>query len=126
MIECGISDAISVSDYLTIHVTLAIPQPHRTGRVSVSRNILAVKLEDIEYELELIDWSPLYATSHVDEMVSYFTASLIAIFYQLAPITCRRVFCPPAPWLNGAVQRLIKLKSHAFLRSVPSGDLSLL
>jgi len=33
VIECGVSDAISVSDHLTIHATLAIPRPHRSDRV---------------------------------------------------------------------------------------------
>ena len=64
----------------------------------------------------MIDWSPLYAASHVDEMVSHFTASLIEIFDRLAPITCRRV---SRPWLNDAVRRLIE-------ETCPSGDLNLL
>ena len=42
--------------------------------------------------------------------------SLIAIFDRLAPIICRHVSCPPAPWLNDAVRRLIELKRHALLR----------
>ena len=33
MVECGVSNAISVNDHLTIQATLAIPQPHRPGRV---------------------------------------------------------------------------------------------
>ena len=43
VIKCGVSDATSVSDHLTIHATLAIPRPHRPGRVSVSRNIHAIR-----------------------------------------------------------------------------------
>ena len=89
-----------MSDHLTIHATLAIPRPHRPGRVSVSRNIYAIRPEDIEYELELIDWSPLYAASHVDKMISYFTVSLTAIFDQLIPITSKCVSRPSALWLN--------------------------
>ena len=91
--ECGISDAISMNDHLTIHATLAIPRPHRPGHVSVLRNINVIRPEDIEYELGLIDWSPLYATSHVDEMVSHFLSSLTAIFDRLAP-SCRHVSRP--------------------------------
>ena len=63
----------------------------------------------------MIDWSPLYAASHVDEMVSHFTASLIEIFDRLAPIICRRVSHPLTPWLNGAIRRLIELKRRALL-----------
>jgi len=58
----------SVSEHLTIHATLAIPRPHRPGRVSVLRNILG--LEDIEYELGLIDWSPLYVASHIVDILT--------------------------------------------------------
>ena len=80
-----------VCDHFTIHATLAIPR--RPGHVSVSRNIHAIMPEVIE--LGLIDSSPLYAASHVDEMVSYFTAFLTVIFDRLASITC--VFHPTAP-----------------------------
>lgn len=95
--ECGVSDAISVSDHLIIYATLAVSRPRRPGRVSLSRNIHAIRPEDTEYQLGLIDWSPIYAASHVDEMVSHFTASLTAVFDRLAPITCIRVSRPPAP-----------------------------
>jgi len=67
VVECGATDAISMS-HLIIHATLAIP--HRPGRVSVSHNIHAIRPEDIEYELGLIDWSPLYAASHVDKFLT--------------------------------------------------------
>ena len=91
--------------------------------MSFSRNIHAIRPEDIE--LGLIDWSLLYVASHVDEMVSHFTASLIEIFDRLAPIICRRVSHPLTPWLNGAIRRLIELKKCVLLwyrRSQPPAD----
>ena len=53
---------------------------------------------------------------HVDGIVSHFVTSLTVIFDRLAPITCRRVSHPSAPWLNGAVRRLIELKRRAVFR----------
>ena len=41
VIECGVSDVISMSDHFTIHATLAISRPHCPDRISVSRNIQA-------------------------------------------------------------------------------------
>ena len=58
MVEYEVSDAISMSNHLTIHVTLTILRLHRPDHVSVSHNIHAIRPEDIEYELELI--GPLY------------------------------------------------------------------
>ena len=104
----------SVWDHLTIHVTLAIPRSYRPGRVSFSCNIHAIRPEDLEYELGLIDWFPLNATSHVDKimLISYFIASLTAIL----TITCRGVSRPLAALLNGTVWRLIELKRPVLFR----------
>ena len=52
VVECGVNDAISVSDYFTIHATPAISRSHRPDRVSFLRNIHAIRPEDIEYELD--------------------------------------------------------------------------
>jgi len=98
MVECGVSDAVGVSDYLTTHATLAIPRPRHSDRIYLSRNIHAIKPEDIEHEL--INWFPLYEASYVDEMVSHFTAPLINVFDRLVSITCRRVSRPSAPWIK--------------------------
>ncbi|KYN28168.1 hypothetical protein ALC57_02414, partial [Trachymyrmex cornetzi] len=53
--ECVVSDAISVSDHLTIYAMLAISRSRRPGRVSLSRNIHAIRPDDIECQLGLID-----------------------------------------------------------------------
>ena len=66
---------------------------------------------------------PLYMRRHVG-MISHFTAFLNAIFDQFAPITCRRISRPFAPWLNSAVRRLIEpWRDVPFLNT---SDLSLL
>ena len=79
VVECGVSDMISVSNHLTIHTTLAIPRSHHPSHVSFLHNIHAIRPEDIEYELGLIDWSPLYAAPLMKW--SLFIASLIEIFH---------------------------------------------
>jgi len=82
----------SVIISLRVYATLNVGDFSRHGRVLQSRDIRAIQSNAIASEFEYIDWSPLYiyiyiyiyTTSDVDEMISYFSSSLISIFDHFA------------------------------------------
>ena len=116
VVDCGVSEELDVSDHFMVWATLRIARPSCKARVALSRNIHSIQPSDISSELLGIDWSPVFGAAHVDEMVEYFTSSIMSVFDRLAPLTLKRASRPPAPWLNTAVRKLISLKRRALLR----------
>jgi len=69
IVECRVSDAINVSDHLTIYTSYSAITSS-CDRVSVSRNIHAIRPEDIE--LELIDWFPYMRCCRILMSLSFY------------------------------------------------------
>lgn len=94
--DCGVDDALDISDHQMMYVTFRTVRLPRLSRLLLSRDLGDLLSDDVDSLLNDIDWTPLFGASHVDEMVFYFSSSLLSVFDRLAPLCFRRVSRPPA------------------------------
>jgi len=121
--ESGVCDTIDISDHRVIYAFINIAKPCRRSCLSLlCRNLNKISDDQLKNEINQINWNHLYKLGEVDDMVSFFTKSIINIFDCFAPLTYRRITNKSPKWLNNAIRKMIALKNRALSKYNGTGS----
>ena len=97
----------SIGDHDMVGCVRKLNRSGFKARKIICRDYKNYRPEDMNKDLEAIDWSPFYICQNVNEAWSLMKNVLVKIFEHHAPKICKNVRGRPAPWLNTDVKKLM-------------------
>ena len=87
------------------------------ARKIICHNYKNYRPDDMNKDLEAIDWSPFYICRNVNKTWSLMKDVLVEIFERHAPKIYKNFRGKPAPWLNTDVKKLMNDRDKLLLKS---------
>ena len=101
-----------LSDHFAVLGLISISRPAIVKRLVTSRNLRAVKKDDLK--LDLVSLSSTFPNSDAPDLVSFYNDGLRQILDKHAPLRTRRVrHRPSAPWLSAEVRSARRRRRRA-------------
>ena len=92
--------ALSLSDHDMVGCIRKINNIRYPMRTIHCRNFKNFNSQDLNNDIDEIDWKPLYDSSNVENAVNYLNHHVKAIFDKHAPSITKKVKGRPCPWLT--------------------------
>ena len=96
---------LSPSDHDMVGCIRKINNCKYLPRVIKCRNYVNYSSENMNIDIESIDWSSLYKLKNVNLAVKYFNSKIEEVFNRHAPVIVKKVKGRPCPWLNPDLKR---------------------
>uniref|UniRef100_A0A2A4JPY6 Uncharacterized protein n=1 Tax=Heliothis virescens TaxID=7102 RepID=A0A2A4JPY6_HELVI len=103
----------SFSYHDLIFLSYRIRPPKRKPQFLFLRNFKGIDLEALKRDADCIDWTCIFASTCINEMVNSFNGKLLHLFDSHAPIRRVKVKNTPAPWLTPAIKELMASRDRA-------------
>jgi len=126
----GVIDASDITDHRGIKITdhkliycLLHMKKERLGQKLISyRDFSNFNIDRVVAQVAEIQWSSVRQMQDVNDIEEFVTSNIKLVFDEHAPVVCKRVTRRKAPWRNGDIIRLTKIKNKLRNRFWKSRD----
>jgi hypothetical protein len=113
------ADQFSAHDL--IYLTYKLKSPKFKPKIKSFRRFDLIDVDRLRVEADGIDWSAVFLSSDVNQMVTCFNTSITDLYDKHAPVQTRAVRRAPAPWLTEDIRSLMKRRNRAKVKARQTG-----
>ena len=98
-----------LSDHEMVYCTRKLNSFKYPAKTITCRDYSKYNKEELNRELENVDWNPIYDACNVNKALEYFNEIIKNIFDKHSPVITKRVKGRHYPWLNDEIKRTMNV-----------------
>ena len=102
---------VNITDHKLVYCHVKCKKDKKEPQLISYRDFSKFDSEKVIRQIAEIDWDSVTRMQDVDEMEKFITSNITKVYDENAPLVQKRVTRRKAPWMNGEIKRITRMKN---------------